>query len=197
MIVTKIEPINTKKCRIYLNDEPAFWLYSGELFKYQIKEETELSQEQQEELYRTVLAKRAKLRCMNLLKVMDKAEEELRRKLRREEYPESVIEEALEYVKSYHYVDDLRYARNYIDWKKESKSRQQIEYELLGKGVSSELIRQAWEETEPVDVSAQILRWAEKKHFDILTEDSKERQKFYQFLLRKGFLYSDIKKALT
>lgn len=197
MIITKLEQMNGKKCRVYLNDEPAFWLYFSEVSQYHLKENQEFSRELSDEIYSAVLPKRAKLRCMNLLKVMDKTEMELRRRLQTEEYPENVIEEALEYVKSYHYVDDLRYAKNYIDWKKENKSRQQIQFELQNKGVSSEVILTAWEEMEPVDVSAQILRWAEKKHFDLLTENTKERQKFYQFLLRKGFLYSDIKKALT
>lgn len=197
MIITRLEQINTKKCRVYLNDEPAFWLYYNEISQYHLREDMEFSEELSAEIYSAVLSKRAKLRCMNLLKLMDKTEEELRRKLQMEEYPEAIIQEALEYVKSFHYVDDLRYARNYIDSKKETKSRQQIQYELQNKGISGDVISMAWEETEPVDVTAQILRWAEKKHFDLLTEDTKERQKFYQFLLRKGFLYSDIKKALT
>ena len=182
---------------MYLNDEPAFWLYYSEIAKYHIREGQEFSPELSEEIYSAVLPKRAKLRCMNLLKLMDKTEAELTRRLRDEEYPEEIIQEALEYVKSFRYVDDLRYAKNYIESRKEVKSRQQIQFELQGRGVSSELIARAWEETEPVDTNAQILYWAEKKHFDIQTNDTKERQKFYSFLLRKGFLYSDIKKALT
>ena len=197
MQITKLEQINQKKCRVYLNDEPAFWLYYSEIAKYHIREGQEFSPELSEEIYSAVLPKRAKLRCMNLLKLMDKTEAELTRRLRDEEYPEEIIQEALEYVKSFRYVDDLRYAKNYIESRKEVKSRQQIQFELQGRGVSSELIARAWEETEPVDTNAQILYWAEKKHFDIQTNDTKERQKFYSFLLRKGFLYSDIKKALT
>ena len=197
MLITRLEQINKKKCRVYLNDEPAFWLYYSEISRYHIRERQEFSRELSEEIYGSVLPKRAKLRCMNLLKLTDKTEAELYRRLLLEEYPEKVIAEALEYVKSFHYVDDLRYARNYIDSKKATKSRQQIQYELQSKGVPGELIEQAWEETEPVDVTEQILYWAEKKHFDICTEDTKECQKFYQFLLRKGFLYSDIMKAFT
>lgn len=197
MLVTKLEQVNRKKCRVYLNDEPAFLLYLSEISQYKITENQELSEALEKEIYSAVLSKRAKLRCMNLLKMMDKTEQELRRKLFAEEYPEPVIDEALEYVKSYHYVDDLRYAKNYIDSKRETKSRQQIQFELQNRGVGSDVIEMAWQEAEPVDETQQILRWAEKKHFDLRSADPKERQKFYQFLLRKGFLYSDIKKALT
>lgn len=197
MLITRLEAVNGKKYRVYLNDAPAFLLYSSEVSRYCLKEGQELDENQEREIYSAVLSKRAKLRCMNLLKTMDKTEEQLRQKLRQGEYPEPVIEEALEYVKHYHYVDDLRYARNYIDSRKDTKSRQQIRYDLLGRGISEDIIIQAWEETDPVDEMALILRWKEKKGFDPASADQKETQRFYQFLLRKGFSYPDIKKALT
>lgn len=197
MQITGLERIDARKCRVYLNDEPAFWLYNSEISRYKIREGQPFSPALEAEIYGEVLPKRAKLRCLNLLKLRDKTEMELIRKLRLEEYPEEVIIQAVEYVKSYRYVDDLRYAKNYIEYKRDTKSPQQIRYELQGRGVAENLISQAFEEAESVDVTAQILRWAEKKHFDIETKDTKERQKFYSFLLRKGFLYSEIKKALT
>lgn len=197
MLITKLEAVNSRKCRIYLNDEPAFVLYYSEVSGYHLREDEELSEALREEIYSTVLSKRAKLRCMNILKSMDKTEYQLRQKLRGDEYPARIIDEAIAYVKSYHYVDDLRYAGNYIDSRKETKSRQQICCELQTRGVEKELIELAWEEREPVDEVSQILRWAEKKHFHSDSEDPKETQKFYQFLLRKGFLFSNIKKALT
>lgn len=196
MQITRLEIVG-KKCRVYLNDEPAFLLYRSEAARYHLQEDQELDEETEAEIYSAVLAKRAKLRCLNLLKLADKTEYQLRRKLEQGEYPEQVIEEAIAYVKGYHYVDDLRYAKNYIESKKESRSSRQLEYDLLSRGVPRELVRQALEETEPADAAAQILRWAEKKHFDPETADRMETQKFYQFLQRKGFLFIDIKKALT
>lgn len=197
MMVTRLEQVNKRKCRVYLNDEPAFLLFYHEIEEYHIQEGQELSNALCQELADQILGKRAKVRCMDLLQISDKTEQELVRKLHQEEYPETVIREALDYVKSYHYVDDFRYARNYIDSRKDGKSRQQISYELLGKGIRSELIGQAWEEAEPVDPVVLILRWAKKRHYDPQCNDERERRKFYQFLLRKGFLFSDIKKALT
>lgn len=197
MLVTRLEQVNKRKCRVYLNDEPAFLLYYNEIAEYHMREGQELSDARLQKLIDQTLGKRAKVRCMDLLQISDKTEQELVRKLQQEEYPETVIREALDYVKSYHYVDDSRYARNYIESRKEGKSRQQISYELRGKGIRSELIQQAWEEAEPVDPVVLILRWAKKRHYDPQCNDERERRKFYQFLLRKGFLFSDIKKALT
>lgn len=197
MQITRLEPVSKKKYRVYLNDAPAFVLYDSEIREYHLREDMECSQVLIEEICSAVLSKRAKLRCMNLLKIMDRTEYQLRQKLHQEEYPGNVIEEALEYVKSFHYVDDLRYARNYIESRRETKSRRQIDWELQTKGVKRELAQLAWEETDPVDETEQILCWAQKKHFDPCTADEKTTQKFYQFLQRKGFSFSNIKKALT
>ena len=49
------------------------------------------------------------------------------------------------YVKSYRYVDDLRYAQNYIRSRAESKSRQQITMDLLIRGVKKDQIDRAWQ----------------------------------------------------
>lgn len=197
MLITKLENTNRNMCRVYLNDAPAFLLYRSEVARYRLEEGRELDEASEKEIYSAVLSRRAKLRCMNLLKTMDRTQEQLRRKLRQGEYPETVIEEALEYVESYHYTDDLRYAKNYIDSRKETKSRQQIRFDLLERGVASDLVEQAWEESEPVDETALILRWAEKKRFDPADAGPEETRRFYQFLQRKGFSYPDIKKALT
>ena len=77
------------------------------------------------------LSKRAKLRCMHLLERRDYTEKQLRDKLRlgKTQYPPEIIDEAIAYVKAYHYVDDARYARQYVECMKVKKSRRQIEQE--------------------------------------------------------------------
>ena len=157
----------------------------------------DFSSRRQAEIEENVLKKRARLQCMTLLQQMDRTEQQLRQRMRQKEYPENVIDDALTYVKSYRYVDDLRYAQNYIRSRAESKSRQQITMDLLIRGVKKDQIDRAWQLADPIDEIAQILRWSEKKSFHPDTADVKETHKFYQFLLRKGFSFSNIKKALT
>ena len=67
MIVTRIEEISKSKVRVTLDSEFSLVIYKGELKKYHITENEEFPQNQYE-LLLTVLEKRAKLRCMNLLK---------------------------------------------------------------------------------------------------------------------------------
>ena len=80
-----------------------------------------------ETIRRDVVFKRAKLRAMHLLEDMDRTEAGLREKLRQGLYPEDAAEEAVRYVKSFGYLDDTRYAENFVRSRKGSKSRREIQ----------------------------------------------------------------------
>lgn len=124
---------------------------------------------------------------------MDRTEAQLREKLLAAEFEPEIVEQAMDYVKSFGYLDDERYVRNYIAYRSQSKSRRQIEQELLfRKGVSRELIQKVYEEAEPSDERALIRRQLEKKHYDSEECDEKQRQKLIASLLRKGFQMGDI-----
>lgn len=196
MIVTRIEPIGNNRNRIYLDEQLAFVLYKGELRRYKIREQEELPQNIYEEIMGEVLVKRAKLRCMNLLKSMDKTEYQLRIKLNQGAYPKEAVEQAIAYVKGYGYVDDERYASSYYECYKERKSRIQIQQELMRRGISRELLAGILEGKDRAEERPMIEQWIRKKRVDIENADKKELQKLYLFLMRKGFSSSEIKNVL-
>ena len=144
------------------------------------------------------MLKRAKLRCMHLLEKRDYTEKELRQKLEngKTEYTEEHIDGSIAYVKSFHYVDDGRYACKYIEAMQSRKSRRQIEQELYQKGVDRELIQEAFEETGEVPEEEQIARWMEKRNFHPEEADLKEKQRMYAFLARKGFRAENIQRVM-
>jgi regulatory protein len=124
---------------------------------------------------------------------MDRTEAQLREKLLEAEFTPENVELAIAYVKSFGYIDDERYVRNYIISRQEQKSRRQITQELqFRKGVQSELICKVYEELEPADEKKMIRRQLEKKHYDPLEADDRQRQKMLASLARKGFRTSDI-----
>lgn len=195
MYITLVEPVNSKKQRVYIDHEFAFILYNRELALYHIREGAEISEEQYSKILEEIVLRRAKLRCLNLLKTMDRTEFELRQKLSQGEYPADIIEQAISYVKGYHYVDDERYARQYVECFSEKKSRHQLEQELRKRGVSRANTEKAFEEIAPIDECRQIRKWIEKKRFDVRNADQKEYQKFYAFLMRRGFSFESIRRV--
>ena len=116
MIVTEMIPLTKNRYKIYIDNEFAFVLYKGELHIYQIDVGNEVSIENFEEIVTKLLPKRAKMRAMNLLQKRTYTEKQLTDKLRDGFYPEDVIEDAINYVKSFRYIDDLRYAVDYITY---------------------------------------------------------------------------------
>lgn len=139
---------------------------------------------------------RAKKRALHLLERMDRTEQQLREKLMASDYPEEVVEEAIAYVKSFHYIDDKRYAENFTRYRKESLSRQQIKQKLMMKGVDRDTIALAIEEEYDADERVHIRKLLEKKHFDGDSKDEGEFRRVYNYLLRRGFRSNDILKEM-
>lgn len=139
---------------------------------------------------------RAKKRALHLLERMDRTEQQLREKLMASDYPEEVVEEAIAYVKSFHYIDDQRYAENFTRYSKERFSKRQIKQKLMTKGVAKDTIEVAIEEEYDADETEHIRKLLEKKHFDGNSKDEGEFRRIYNYLLRRGFRSSDILKEM-
>lgn len=201
MIVTQITGITKGRYRIYIEEKPAFVLYRGEVKRLGIREGEPISEEGLREIQEEILPGRAKRRAMNLLQGRDYTEAGLREKLRDGDYPAHCIEEALAYVKSYGYVDDRRYANDFIAYNMDRKSRTRMEQDLMKKGIGKDTIRTVFEELEEQgagqDEEAMIRSLLEKKKYDPKTATKQEKQRMYAFLYRRGFYSESINRALS
>ena len=197
MYVTKIEPVTKAKYKVFLDEQFAFVLYKGELSRYKIQEDAHLSEDTIQEIKKEILEKRAKLRAMHLLERMDRTEAELYDKLKRDLYPEDIIEIAMRYVKSFGYLGDVGYAKRFVESRQGSKSKLEIKMSLLQKGVSKEIISEVLEVYyHEQDESAAIQKLLEKKRFMAETATEEEKRKIYGYLMRKGFSYEDVRRAI-
>ena len=123
MIVTGIEEITRSKYRVFIDEKFAFVLNKSELSHYKMKLNREITDEELQRIRTEAVLKRAKLRALHLLNTMGRTEMQLRQKMLDNEYTEDIVEEVLEYVKSFGYVDDVNYSRNFILSRKEKKSK--------------------------------------------------------------------------
>ncbi len=201
MTVTGMKELTKSRIRIEIDGAFAFVLYKGELRVYEIKEGEELSEENYQKILTEVLPKRAKLRAMNLLKSRAYTAFQLREKLEAGGYPEKIIEDAIDYVASFGYVNDSRYAMEFIEYNKEKKSKNRIFMDLYKKGIPKEAIEKAWQDAVGEDrqelEKEQILHWMQKKNFASETASLQEKQKMMAFLYRKGFAIELIRSVLS
>ncbi len=198
---TDITELDKKRCKVYLDGEFAFVLYKGELKEYGINVGAEISEATYEEITTVILSKRCKLRAMNLLQKKDYTTKQLRDKLEEGLYSNELIDEAILFVKSYKYLDDDRYARDYISYHMSTRSKNRIMQDLVTKGISKDMLVPIMEELyseESGDVELkQVKALLDKKHYDPDMTDFKEKQKIMAFLMRRGFQMSTIKKAMN
>ncbi len=200
MQITDIVEVDKKRTKVYIDGEYAFVLYKGELRDYGIKAGNEISDSTYEEITTVLLPKRATKRAMNLLQKKDYTESKLREKLREGQYSDDCIDAAIEYVISYKYLDDERFARDYITYQMELRSRNRILQDLMNKGISKDLcerlLNEIYEENSSDVETEQIQKLLIKKHY---SEDMeyKDKQKVIAFLLRRGYSMESIKHAIS
>jgi len=130
--------------------------------------------------------KKAAAKAMNLLLYKDRTEYELRQRLLDAEFEPEDAEAAIEYVKSFGYLNDYRYAENYVVSMKSRKSVAVIRADLAAKHVAEEYVLEALEKF-PIDESEMIYALLCKKAGEPHKMDEKELRRTFGFLARKGF----------
>ncbi len=195
----------TKKTPVYADGELLGALYPKELVTYGLEDGGDVSLETIEQILKETLIPRAKRYAMNLLVKSDKTETELLRKLKSAGYGETAGQAALEYVRSFHYIDELRTAESYIRTKMDYSSEKEIRYKLEEKGINSETIDMAYDNItedgtkEDPELKA-ALNFVRKKLGGRAEQEEElsyeEKQKIMAAAFRKGFRQESIKNAL-
>ena len=113
-------------------------------------------------------------------------------------YAEDAVEAAIRYVKSFGYINDVEYARSFIDSRKERKSKKELYAALVQKGVSSEIVEQVFEEADygEEDSRQAIEALMRKRNYNPETADAKEKHKMMGYLMRKGFSYHTFQQVV-
>ena len=142
---------------------------------------------------------KAKKRAMLILQHNDRTEWELTDKLSKAGFSMEAVENAVEYVRSFHYIDDERYAKRFVEIYHESRSIKRMKQDLYKRHVADEYIELALENID-YDDSEALRRQIEKLGItaDTVSKLSyEESQKIVAKLYRKGFSVSNIKNILS
>lgn len=141
---------------------------------------------------------RAKKRAFRILERSPKTEKQLIDKLKADDkYSSEVITTVIAFLREYNYINDRQYAEDYINGRINSKGIRVLLFELKNKGISEQIIEELRDVYSGYDTGPAIEKLILKKGIDPKTEDRKERERLYRFLLSKGFSYSDVSKFFT
>jgi len=152
-------------------------------------------QKTQEQLPEEEVVRKAKLRCMKLLEYSDRTEAQLRRRLREGGFPPFAIDSAIEYVKRFHYLDDSRFAGNYVMQQSGRKSVRRMAQELMQKGVDASCVEEAIERYRDKEEEAGMRVLVKHAQGKDMTQE-KVRWSLVRYLTGKGFPY-DMSRRLV
>lgn len=194
MFIDSIEKLGKYKYKVK-TETLVFYAYQSDLKKYSIKEGIEFSDKIYEKFIKETLVPRARKKALDILGRADCTEADLRRKLSLKNYLPEVIEDAIEYVRKFNYINDERYAENYLNYKGKSKSMRQIKMELISKGVDYNIIENLFDDNRSDKAALDNL--IRKKIRNSEEMDENKIKKIYAYLYRKGFSPELIREGLS
>ncbi|MBE6012935.1 MAG: hypothetical protein E7234_10320 [Lachnospiraceae bacterium] len=199
MTITKIErqKKNNKRYSIFIDGKFKFGMSGEDVLFYRLREGMDISEKEYDNILENVIYQEAKGRAARYLGYGPRTEKEMRNKLSTYDYPENIIDKVIELLQRYDYINDLNYARKYISDKTKYKYQgaYKIKYDLKLKGISGEIIDEAFSEADYMPLDNIIKTISKKLSRD--DYDEKDKQKVYNYLVRKGFSYNDINQGFS
>lgn len=192
MKVERIEDGKAGRVIVHLSEGLSFPLGKKECRNLEIEKGREFSWEQISWILEELVFPRGRNYLIYLLASKDYTIKEIEGKLRKAQYPDVVIEQVVSYGVEKHYLDDLRYAEDYVRTHKDGKSVRQLIYKLQEKGIPSSVLNELEAEDDRENLLPKVRRYYEKK-----TGGAYERRgKTYQYFVRKGYSSGLIKELL-
>lgn len=125
----------------------------------------------------------------------------MREKLLSYGFAEDVVGKTLEDLQSAHYLDDVRFAENFVRAHREDRSRRRIRMDLESRGVPPEIISEVLDRDREEHGGGaeirQIRRLMEKRKFDPEDATWEERGRMQAFLYRKGYDAVSVRIAMS
>ncbi len=200
MKITDIKPQakNENRVSVFIDGSFAFGMDKSDCAFMGLKTGDEITQEKYDYIADNVLYTSAYKKADRYIGFKMRTEKEVRRKLREEDFGEDITERVIASMLKYKYIDDesyaVMYARDCARLKKWGSER--IKAELMKKGVEEAVIERALDSAGIEDTEEVIDQLLEKR-IKNTPIDMKEKQRHFNFLLRRGFKSEDIKKALS
>lgn len=211
-VITSVEPQkkNSKRFNVFLDGKFAFGADEDLVVNFRLTPKKEISQEDLEKILFEAEVGKLMEKMYNWFSFRQRSEKEVRNYFKiknqglrikeKEEYSEFVIENLIEKLKQKGLINDLEFAKAWVESRRRSKQKgiNALKAELYQKGISGEIIEEVISDKVEVTSEEELAKKAlEKKTRAWKNLPEQEfKKKATGFLLRKGFEYSVIKRLL-
>jgi len=200
MLITSVEPQKKDPSRVsvFIDGEFAFGMRSEDALFYGLSEGTEISGEKFKEILNETAVVTAKGAAIKYLGYGMRSRFEIEKYLRKREFSDAAVKEAVKSLSEYGYINDLEFAKAFVsDGLRFNKwGVKKINFELKRRGVSDETAGEAFELAE-YNAGGVLAGLIEKKIGPPGEKppDKNEKMKLFNYLLNKGFTYEEINSA--
>lgn len=201
-IITSIEAQKKNKDRvnIFIDNEFAFACSNELIYSHGLKKGIQVDTKSLEEVVKADNYIKGKTAALRYIERAMKTKKQVEDMLYKKEMAEETVNKVIEFLESYAFIDDKRYAESFIKQKLKESGKNKIKYDLLKKGIDEELIKELLDEVSSEDESAVALALAEKKA-RILGKSEKDKGKLLgkvtKYLLSKGYTYDLINQIVN
>ncbi|HEY8423184.1 MAG TPA: RecX family transcriptional regulator [Clostridia bacterium] len=185
-----VQKKNKSRVNIYLDGEFACGMEAIVALENRLKVGDEISIEELQELSRQSDIESAFSKSLKLLSKTLKTQYEIKNYLIGKGYSLDVIDEVIDKLKSYNYINDKEYAIAYINDKKGSNGKKKIYSELKQKGVSGGILDDALK-TISKEEELETIRKLAAKYVKGKTLDLKLKKNLANYLYSRGFEWED------
>lgn len=134
-------------------------------------------------------------KAVNLLTFKDRTTQEITKRLKENGYSSDEIEETVEKLTYYGYLNDENYTISYIKDNTSKKGKRLIANELSQKGIQKEIIADILSDSE-IDEISTIREIMGRRYRDTDLSDEKVYRRLVGFFLRRGFSYDNVMKVI-
>ena len=144
---------------------------------------------------------KSKARCsafdkaVNLLAFKGRTTQEIIKRLNEKGYSSEEIDEAVEKLSYYGYLNDQNYTISYIMDNASKKGKKLISIELEQKGIDKNILDDVYSEVN-IDEEASIDNIIRQRFSHADLSDDKIYRRTVNYLLRRGFAYDSIKRVI-
>lgn len=178
-----MKKFSLKGNKVYFDELFYIDLNKTTITEFDLKNKEYLTNEEYEHLIRL----RALSMGYFLLSKQDYSIKELKTKLLLKYREKHIIDEIIKEFREKNYLDDYEYGRSYV--RNHNYGKKKMEFMLFQKGLSQDIIREVIGENSENEIEEIKKLW--------IKLGDKEKEKKILSLMRKGFGYQDIKKAVS
>ena len=197
--ITSIKPQkNKKRVNVFLDGKFGFGLDFENIVKLGLKVEQELSEEEIEKIVKEGEFQKVYDRLLRFASLRPRSEKEIKDWLKRKKVHESIQDNLFNRLKRLELIDDIKFAKWWVDQRVQfkSKSKKELFLELRLKGIDKEIIDQILSESKHDEYKAAKKLFEKKKYMWKKFDGFTARKKVSDYLARKGFSWETIKKLI-